>query len=254
LPICRKPSGGEPTKPVTAASAIQSALPPPPTGATVSVVPAVADALQHCRQVAVILESLQERKTKQEGNPLFLLTRFFLLNSFTHLCSFQSIVLIRDLEMTRKALSTEQSARSEAKKILQQSKDVNAALSLKLDNVETSLALTQTKLDRRSKALKIVEADLKAKGLLLESTQQALAKREGSTNMMISSAVAHTATLFKNHLSDLNVEILRQDFTVDDSECEALVSNVFDAAQDFVSSYDFTSLVESDDNDSPKSL
>jgi hypothetical protein len=118
-------------------------------------------------------------------------------------------VLIKDLEMVRKALSTEQSARSEVEKILQQSKDVNAALSLKLDNVETSLALTQTKLDQKSKALKIVEADLKAKGLLLELTQQALAKREGSTNMMISSDVAHTAALFKNHLPDLNMEILR---------------------------------------------
>jgi hypothetical protein len=163
-------------------------------------------------------------------------------------------VLIRDLETARKALSTKQSARSEAEKILQQSKDVNVALSLKLDNVETSLALTQTKFDRKSKAPKIVEADLKVKGLLLKSTQQALTKREGSTNMMISSAVAHTAALFKNHLSDLNVEILRQDFTVDDSEREALVSSAFDAAQDFVSSYDFTSLVESDDNDSPKGL
>jgi hypothetical protein len=228
-------------------------MPPPSTGATVSAAPAVADALQHCRQVAVILESLQERETEREGNPLFLFTRFF-LNSFTDLGSFQSIVLIRDLETVRKALSTEQSARSEAEKILQQSKDVNAALFLKLNNVETSLALTQTKLDRKSKALKIVEADLKTKGLLLESTQQALAKREGSTNMMISSAIAHTAALFKNHLPDLNVEILRQDFTVDDSEREALVSSVFDAAQDFVSSYDFTSLVESDDNDSPNGL
>jgi lipoate synthase len=81
-----------------------------------------------------------------------------------------------------------------------------------------------------------------------------LAKREGSTNMMISSAVAHTVALFKNHLPDLNVEILRQDFTVDDSECEALVSSAFDATQDFVFSYNFTSLVESDDNDSPKDL
>jgi hypothetical protein len=163
-------------------------------------------------------------------------------------------VLIRDLETAQKALSNEQSARSEVEKILQQCKDVNAALSLKLDNAETSLALTQTKLDQKSKALKIVETDLKAKGLLLESTQQALAKHESSTNMMISLAVAHTAALFKNHLSDLNVEILRQDFTVDDSEHEALVSSVFDATQDFVSSYDFTSLVESDENDSPKGL
>jgi hypothetical protein len=223
-------------------------------GATVLAAPAIADALQHCRQTAVILESLKEREIDREGSPLFLLTRFFLLNSFTDLDSFRSTVLVKDLEMTRKALSTEQSARSEAEHILQQSKDVNAALSLKLDNVETSLAITQNKLDRKSKTLKIVEVDLKAKGLLLESAQQALAKREGSTNMMISSAVTHTAALFKNHLPNLNMEILRQDFTVDDAEREALVSSAFDAAQDFVSSYDFTSLVESDDNDSSKGL
>jgi hypothetical protein len=210
--------------------------------------------LQHCRQAAVILESLKEREIDREGNPLFLLTRFFILNSFTDLDSFRSIVLVKDLEMARKALSTEQSARSKAEQILQQSKDVNVALSLKLDNVETSLAITQDKLDRKSKTLKTVEADLKAKGLLLESAKQALAKREGSTNIMISSVVAHTAALFKNHLPDLNMEILRQDFTVDDAEREALVSSAFDAAQDFVSSYDFTSLVESDDNDSPKGL
>jgi hypothetical protein len=157
-------------------------------------------------------------------------TRFFLLNSFTDLDSFQSIVLVKDLETAWKALSTEQSARSKAEQILQQSKDVNAALSLKLDNVETSLAITQDKLDQKSKALKTVEGDLKAKGLLLESAQQALAKREGSVNIMISSAVAHTAALFKNHLPYLNIEILRQDFTVDDAEREALVSSAFDAA------------------------
>jgi uncharacterized tellurite resistance protein B-like protein len=71
---------------------------------------------------------------------------------------------------------------------------------------------------------------------------------------MISSTVTHTASLFKNHLPHLNMEILRQDFTLDDAEREALVSSAFDAAQDFVSSYDFTSLVESDDNDSPKGM
>jgi hypothetical protein len=199
-------------------------------GATVSAVPVVADVLQHCRQPAVILESLKEKEIDREGGPLFLLTRFFLLNSFIDLDSFRSTVLVKDLEMARKALSTKQSTRSEAEQILQQSKDVNAALSLKLDNVETSLAITQNKLDRKSKTLKIVEADLKAKWLLLESAQQALAKRDGSTNMMISSAVSHTVALFKNHLPDLNMEILRHDFTVDDAEREALVSSAFDAA------------------------
>jgi hypothetical protein len=66
--------------------------------------------------------------------------------------------------------------------------------------------------------------------------------------------VAHTAAVFKSHLLDLNMELLRQDFTMDDAKCETLVSNTFDVAQDFVSSYDFASLVESDDNDSPKAL
>jgi hypothetical protein len=50
------------------------------------------------------------------------------------------------------------------------------------------------------------------------------------------------------------MKLLRQDFTVDDAECETLVSNVFDAAQDFVSSYDSASLAESYDNNNPKAL
>jgi hypothetical protein len=41
---------------------------------------------------------------------------------------------------------------------------------------------------------------------------------------------------------------------MDDTERETLVSNAFDAAQDFISSYDFTSLAEFDDNNSPKAL
>jgi hypothetical protein len=88
----------------------------------------------------------------------------------------------------------------------------------------------------------------------LESAQKTSSKRESSFNMMISSAVTHAAALFKNHLPGLNIELLRHDFTVDDAKCETLVSSVFDAAQDFISSYDSASLVESDDNNSPKAL
>jgi hypothetical protein len=90
--------------------------------------------------------------------------------------------------------------------------------------------------------LEDTEEDLKNQRQLLESAQNTSFKRENSFNMMISSAVAHTAALFKNHLPDLNVELLRQDFSMDDVERETLVSNAFDAAQDFISSYDFTSL------------
>jgi hypothetical protein len=72
--------------------------------------------------------------------------------------------------------------------------------------------------------------------------------------MMISSVVAHAVTLFKIYLPDLNMELLRQDFTMDDAKHETLVSSAFNAAQDFVSSYYFASLAKSNDNDSPKTL
>jgi hypothetical protein len=88
----------------------------------------------------------------------------------------------------------------------------------------------------------------------LKLAQKTSSKHESSFNMMISSVVAHVAALFKNHLPGLNLELLHQDFTVDDVEHETLVSRAFDAAQDFVSSYDFTSLAEFDDNNSPKAL
>jgi DnaJ-domain-containing protein 1 len=102
--------------------------------------------------------------------------------------------------------------------------------------------------------LEAAEEDLKNQRQLLESARKTSSKRENSFNMMISSAVSHAVALLKNHLPDLNVELLRQDFIVDDAERETLISNAFDAAQDFVSSYNFTSLAESDDNDSPKAL
>jgi hypothetical protein len=102
--------------------------------------------------------------------------------------------------------------------------------------------------------LKDVEEDLKNQKQLLELTRKTSSKHESSFNMMISSVVAHAAALFKNHLPDMNIKLLRQDFTVDDAERETLVSTVFDVDQDLVSSYDFASLAESDDNDSPKAL
>jgi hypothetical protein len=102
--------------------------------------------------------------------------------------------------------------------------------------------------------LKAAEEDLKNQRQLLESAWNSSSKYESSFNVMISSVVAHAAALFKNHLPELNMELLCQDFTVDDAEHETLVSSTFDAAQDFVSSYDFASLAESDDNDNPKAL
>jgi hypothetical protein len=57
--------------------------------------------------------------------------------------------------------------------------------------------------------IKVVEEDLKNQRQLLESAQKTSSKCESSFNMMISSAVAHVAALFKNHLPSLNLELLR---------------------------------------------
>jgi hypothetical protein len=71
---------------------------------------------------------------------------------------------------------------------------------------------------------------------------------------VISLAVANAMVLVKNHLPDFDMEIIRKDFTVDDVERETLVNSAYDAAHDFVSLYDLSSLVESDDNNSPEAL
>jgi chromosome segregation ATPase len=195
-------------------------------------------------------------------------------------------VLANDLKAVQKALSDEKSvrlrlenslaeenaSRQAAEQSLQQPKDTNATLILELENAQTSLAATHGKLDSKSKALhfqviradeamlwlknaesrlKAAEEDLKNHRQLLESAQKTSSKHESSFNMIISSTVAHTAALFKSHLLGLNMELLRQYFTVDDVKCETLVSSTVDAAQDFISSYDSA---ESDDNDSPKAL
>jgi hypothetical protein len=173
------------------------------------------------------------------------------------------------------SLAEERAARQASEQSFQQSNDANDTLVLELETTHTSLAAMRDKLNSKSKALdfqviradeavlrrknaksrlEVAEEDLKNQKQMLESAQKIASKLEDSFNMMISSAVAHAAALFKNHLPDLNMELLRQDFTVDHAECKTLVSSAFDATQDFTTSYDFTSLAKSDDNDSPKAL
>jgi hypothetical protein len=66
--------------------------------------------------------------------------------------------------------------------------------------------------------LKAGEEKLKTQEQLLDLAWQALSKWELSSLMVISSAVANVAALFKNHLPDLDMEILRKDLTIDDAE------------------------------------
>jgi hypothetical protein len=105
------------------------------------------------------------------------------------------------------------------------------------------LMACKEKLTVTNHKLKATEEKMKSQGPLLDSAEQALSKRELSSSTMISSAVANAMALMKNHLSDLDMEILHKGFTVDDAERETLVNSTYDAAHDFVSMYDFFSLL-----------
>jgi hypothetical protein len=84
--------------------------------------------------------------------------------------------------------------------------------------------------------------------------QQALSKHEDSSILMILTVVANAMALLKSHLPDLDVELLRKDFVVDVAECEELTNGAYDAAHDFASSFDFSCLAESEDNDSSRNM
>jgi hypothetical protein len=102
--------------------------------------------------------------------------------------------------------------------------------------------------------LMATEENMKTQGQLLDLAQQALSKRELPSLTVISSAVTNAMVLVKNHLSDLDMEILCKDFTVNDAERETLVNSTYDVTHDFVSLYDFSSLAESNDNNCPRAL
>jgi hypothetical protein len=102
--------------------------------------------------------------------------------------------------------------------------------------------------------LAIAKGEMKDQGMLLETTRQAMSKREDSSVLMISTVVANALALLKSHLPDLNVELLCKDFVVDEAERETLTNGAYDFTHEFDSAYDFSSLVESEDNGSPKNM
>jgi hypothetical protein len=110
------------------------------------------------------------------------------------------------------------------------------------------------KLTDAEKRLTTIEGEKKNQVLLLEIARHALSKHEDSSVLMISTAVANAIALLMSHLLNLDVELLRKDFVVDEAKCEALTNGAYDATHEFVSSYDFSSLTESEDNDSPQNL
>jgi hypothetical protein len=80
------------------------------------------------------------------------------------------------------------------------------------------LTACEEKLTVANNKLKATKEKMKIQGQLLDSAQQALSKRELSSSTVISLAVANAMALMKNHLPDLDMEVLRKDFIVNDAE------------------------------------
>jgi hypothetical protein len=76
----------------------------------------------------------------------------------------------------------------------------------------------EIKLKATNEKLQVVEEKMKTQEQLLDSIQQALSKQEFSSSVAISSEVANAMALVKNQMPEFDVEILRKDFTVDDTE------------------------------------
>jgi hypothetical protein len=68
--------------------------------------------------------------------------------------------------------------------------------------------LREAKLADTEKRLTAAEDEKKDQGLLLETSRQALSKREDSSVLMILMAVANAMAQLKSHLSDLDMEFL----------------------------------------------
>jgi chromosome segregation ATPase len=199
------------------------------------------------------------------------------------------IALAAQLAAAQQALSEEKTARSRAIKALAEAKqtlkDYNAdkaKLSQALKTTKDTYTVTRDNLASKSKELDdaviqeqeantmreqaeakltdtekrlvVAKGENKDQGLLVEMARQALSKCENSSVLMISTAMVNAMALLKSHLPDLDVELLRKDFTVDETECEVLTNGAYDATHEFASSYDFSSLAEFEDNDCPRNM
>jgi hypothetical protein len=153
-----------------------------------------------------------------------------------------------------KALETTHAAYTITRdKLTYKSKELDD-MTIREQKADTLQAQAEKKLVDAEKKLAAIEEENKIQGLLLESARQALSKHEETSTQMISTGVANAMALLKSHLPDLDVELLLKNFAVDEAEREAVTNSAYDAAHEFASSYDFSSLAESKDNDNPRNV
>jgi hypothetical protein len=138
----------------------------------------------------------------------------------------------------------ERAARQVADQTLQASQETNAPMNWDLQSAQASITGTREKLSSKAAALdemvireretqiklQILGDEKKVQEQMLESTQKVLSKRDFSSSVVISSAVAHAVALMKNHMPDFDAEILQRDFSINEVEQDAVVDSVYDTA------------------------
>jgi hypothetical protein len=150
-----------------------------------------------------------------------------------------------------RSLAEEKNVCHAVEQALQNSNDAKVELTRELESTKASLTGTHDKLISKSvvldvavireqqakiqmktteEKLKAAEEKLKIQEQSWDPSWQALSKRELFSSMVISLPVANAAALFKNHMPDLDVEILHKDFTIDGAEWKALANSAYDAA------------------------
>jgi chromosome segregation ATPase len=164
------------------------------------------------------------------------------------------IDLVADEAKLSQALKTTKAAYSTTHdNLASRSKDLNDAM-IREQEANKLWEQAEAKLADAEKRLDVAEGEKKDQGMLLETARQALSKCEDSSILMISTEVANAMTLLKSYLPNLDVELLHKDFVIDEAECKALTSGAYDAAHEFILSYDFSSFAEFEDNDNPRNM
>jgi hypothetical protein len=116
--IRRKPLAADSSKKLAQPASSSPATPTaPPAGVTGFTTLPAAEAWDHWRRTAEILEGLKNKEADQEGNP-FTSSLFHSFNLFNWLTAFLIAVLANNLKAAQQALSDEKSARLRAENSL----------------------------------------------------------------------------------------------------------------------------------------
>jgi hypothetical protein len=149
--------------------------------------------------------------------------------------------LATHLEAIEKTLAEERSVRQTADQDLRTAQDFATALNRELSSKVSALEEPTEWEKAAQDALWALADEKQVPEQELSSTQNMFTERDTSSSKLMASAVAQTAGLLKSHVPYLEPELHHEDYRCEtNAKQDALIDGAFDAAQHFVSEYDFS--------------